>query len=459
MTASKDEKQQTPDESVTAKETKKHKKKADNWRPLGPRDPFAMLNALPEEKQQEIQRALHLFNLGPTLPRTLEQAKKHQYHFWDTQPVPKLGDTISSHGPVADGERRVRAEPYSLPQGFSWDTLDLSSAAVLKELCTLLNDNFTVEDDNTLRLDFTEEFLKWTLQSPQWLPQWHCGVRVDSNKKLVGFIAAVPTDLTVYAKEINMVQVRLLCVHKKLRQKRMTPVLIRELSRRVAQRGVQQGLYSAHVVLPTPLSTCSYWHRSLNTRKLMELKYPGVRQDIAVQRAVKLNKLRDATKTAGLRAMTRADIPALHSLLQSNKSKFDLSTNFSVQGVEHWLLPRDRLTFSYVIQGEDGGLSGAFSFFSLSWEVLNDPQHLELREAQLLFCLCPSADLKDVMEDALVLAKAKGFDVFTALDVMDNKTFLENLKFNMSGKRTHTYLYNWKCPTVNPDKVGFVLPI
>uniref|UniRef100_A0A3B4B4M7 Glycylpeptide N-tetradecanoyltransferase n=1 Tax=Periophthalmus magnuspinnatus TaxID=409849 RepID=A0A3B4B4M7_9GOBI len=453
------EKQQTQDESSAAKKTKKHKKKEDNWRPQGPRDPFAMLNALPEEKQQEIQRALHLFNLGPTLPRTLEQAKKHQYLFWDTQPVPKLDGAVTSHGPIAEEERVVRTEPYSLPQGFSWDNLDLSSTA-LKELCTLLNENFTEDDDNTIRWDFSEEYLKWALQCPQWLPQWHCGVRVNSNKKLVGFIAAVPSDVKVYDKEIKMVQVRLLCVHKKLRLKRMTPVLIRELTRRVNQQGILQAFYTADIVLPTPLSTCKYWHRPLNPRKLMESNYPGVKQNIGVQRAVKLNKLPHVTKTPGLRPMTSTDVTAVHSLLQSNKSSFDLSTSFSVQEVEHWLLPRDRLVYSYVIQVSDNVplTTGVFSFRGLSSKILNHPLHTEVREAQLLYCACSSADPMELMEDALVLAKTNGFDIFTALDTMDNKRFLEKLKFNMSRGKINFYLYNWQCPTINPDKVGFVLP-
>ncbi|XP_020792388.1 glycylpeptide N-tetradecanoyltransferase 1b [Boleophthalmus pectinirostris] len=457
MMASKDEKQQTQDESSAAKKTKKHKKREDNWRPQGPRDPFAMLNELPEEKQQELQRALHLFNLGPTLPRTLEQAKKHQYRFWDTQPVPKLDGAVTSHGPIAVEERSVRTEPYSLPQGFSWDTLNLSSAAVLKELCTLLSENFTQDDDNTIRLGFSEEYLKWALQCPQWLPQWHCGVRVHSNKKLVGFIAAVPADVKVYDKEIKMVQVRLLCVHKKLRLKRMTPVLIRELTRRVNQQGTLQALYTADIVLPTPLSTCKYWHRPLNPRKLMDLNYSGVKQNIGVQTAVKINKLPDVIKTQGLRPMTTDDIAAVHSLLQSNKSMFDLSTSFSVEEVEHWLLPRENLVYSYVIQGEDGGLTGAFSFYGLSSKVLNHFLHTELREAQLLFCICSSADPVELMQDALILAKKKGFDIFRALDVMDNKSFLEKLKFNISSNSLNFYLYNWQCPTINPDKVGFVL--
>uniref|UniRef100_A0A8C6SR28 Glycylpeptide N-tetradecanoyltransferase n=1 Tax=Neogobius melanostomus TaxID=47308 RepID=A0A8C6SR28_9GOBI len=450
--------QQTEDESGGARKTKKQKKKANNWRPQSPRDPFAMLNELPEEKQQEIQRALHLFNLGPTVPKTLEQAKKHQYHFWDTQPVPKLSDNVTSHGPVAEGEGGVRTEPYSLPQGFSWDTLDLANAAVLKELSTLLNENFTEDDDNTMRLDFSEEYLKWALQSPQWVPQWHCGVRVNSNKKLVGFIAAVPANVQVYDKEIKMVQVRLLCVHKKLRLKRMTPVLIRELTRRVNLQGTLQALYTAAVVLPTPLSICNYWHRPLNTRKLMEMNYPGLRQSMTVQRAVKLNKLPERTKTQGLRLMTKADVAAVHNLLQSNKSKFDLSINLSAQEVEHWILPRDGLIVSYVVESEDGGLTDAFGFNNVISKLLNHPVHTELKEAHLLFSICTSTDPVDLMEDALVLAKFKGFDVFIALDTMWNQGCLEKLKFNLSSKSLNYYLYNWKCPVIKSDKVGFVLP-
>ena len=38
------------------------------------------------------------------------------------------------------------------------------------------------------------------LQPPGWLEMWHCGVRVSKNKKLVGFISAVPAMLKIYDK-------------------------------------------------------------------------------------------------------------------------------------------------------------------------------------------------------------------------------------------------------------------
>lgn len=38
------------------------------------------------------------------------------------------------------------------------------------------------------------------LRPPGWLPQWHCGVRVVSSKKLVGFISAIPATVHIYDK-------------------------------------------------------------------------------------------------------------------------------------------------------------------------------------------------------------------------------------------------------------------
>ncbi|KAA8581558.1 hypothetical protein FQN60_003139 [Etheostoma spectabile] len=409
--------------------TKKQKKK-DAWKPEGPMDPFAMLDSLPETKQQEIQKALHLFSLGRSLPKTLQQAQKHMYHFWDTQPVPKLRDRIVTHGPIVEGEASVRKEPCSLPQGFSWDTLDLSSPTVLKELCTLLNDNYVEEDENTFRLEFSLEYLQWALQPPNWLAQWNCGVRVDANKKLVGFIAALPADVRIYETEKRMVQVKFLCVHKKLRLKRMTPVLIRELARRVNQQGLHQAVYTAGRVLPTPMSSCRCWHRLLNPRKLAEV-----------------------TTTPGLRPMTKEDVVGIHSLLQANLRKFYLSPVMSLQEIEHWLLPRGDVIDTYVVEGDDGTLTDVVSFYSVSSRVLNHPVHTGLREAHLLYVASAATDSVDLMGDTLVLAKSKGFDVFSALEAMDNRSFLEKLKFSISDKSLHYYLYNWMCPKMSPDKV------
>ncbi|XP_056891529.1 glycylpeptide N-tetradecanoyltransferase 1-like isoform X2 [Takifugu flavidus] len=447
--------------SGVKQQSKKKQRKESAWRSEEPKDPVAMLSSLPEKKQQEIQRALHLFSLGQGLPRSLQAARNHKYHFWETQPVPRLDgadDGVMTHGPIIDAEGSVRTDPYSLPEGFRWDNLEMSSQTVLRELCTLLNENYLEEDDNTVRFDFSPEYLQWVLQPPNWLAQWHCGIRVVSSNKLVGFIAAVPAELLVYEAEKRMVQVKFLCVHKKLRLKRMTPVLIRELTRRVNQQGRYQAVYTTVAVLPTPLSSCRYWTRPLNPRKLMEVGHLGQKRNMSLQRAVKVHRLPEVTKIPGLRPATKGDLEEIHSLLQENIRKFHLNTILSLQEVEHWLLPRENVVDTYVVEELDGTLTGVVSFYSIFSRLLNQPVHTGLKAAHLLFVISTATNLVDLMKDTLILAKSKGCDIFSAHDVMDNSSFLKQLKFNVDDVSLHYYLYNWMCPKISPDKVGLVLP-
>lgn len=39
--------------------------------------------------------------------------------------------------------------------------LNSASPLQLRELCTLLNENYLEEDDNTVRFDFSPEYLQW----------------------------------------------------------------------------------------------------------------------------------------------------------------------------------------------------------------------------------------------------------------------------------------------------------
>jgi glycylpeptide N-tetradecanoyltransferase len=68
------------------------------------------------------------------------------------------------------------------------------------------------------------------------------------------------------------VEINFLCVHKKLREKRVAPVLIREITRRVNLEGIFQAVYTAGVVLPKPVATCRFVLRPLYTVKVPVVK-------------------------------------------------------------------------------------------------------------------------------------------------------------------------------------------
>ena len=207
-----------------------------------------------------------------TAAKDISDAKQHTYQFWTTQPVPKLDDKITENTyikpPLAANE--LRHEPLPLPEPFVWSEIDILNDTELDELYTLLTENYVEDDENMFRFDYSREFLRWALMAPGWLKSWHVGVRATTGKgaKLLAFISAVPATIRIYDKTLRMVEINFLCVHKKLRSKRVAPVLIREVTRKVNLEGIFQATFTAGVVIPKPVGACRYWHRSLNPKKI-----------------------------------------------------------------------------------------------------------------------------------------------------------------------------------------------
>jgi len=394
----------------------------------------------------------------PVAPKSMDDAKIKTYEFWSTQPVPKLDEKITTNEEIEPDKSvdTIRGDPYSLPDGFRWDTLDLNEPLVLKELYTLLNENYVEDDDNMFRFDYSPDFLKWALQPPGWLLDWHVGVRVVKSKKLVGFISAVPANVRIYDRTKKMVEINFLCVHKKLRSKRVAPVLIREITRRVNRQGLFQAVYTAGVVLPKPVATCRYWHRSLNPRKLIEVKFSHLSRNMTMQRTLKLYKLPEDTKTKGLRVLRVDDVPACTRLFETYTSRFDVTPAFNADDFLHWFTPKKGIVNTYVVESQ-GEITDFISFYTLPSTVVHHQTHKTLKAAYAFYNVALKTPLEQLMQDALILAKKEDFDVFNALDLMENKSFLENLKFGIGDGNLQYYLYNWRCPSMTPEKMGLVL--
>jgi len=45
------------------------------------------------QKLQDIQRAMELLSTCQGPAKNIDEATKHKYQFWDTQPVPKLSES------------------------------------------------------------------------------------------------------------------------------------------------------------------------------------------------------------------------------------------------------------------------------------------------------------------------------------------------------------------------------
>ncbi len=390
-----------------------------------------------------------------------EEAKSKNYAFWSTQPVPQIGSCIelSEAGPIEEDKdvSDIRPDPYSLPGGFFWETLDLGSESVLREVYTLLTENYVEDDDNMFRFNYSPDFLLWALRPPGFEPDWHVGVRTSSLKKLVGFISGVPATMQTQGKAQKMAEINFLCVHKKLRAKRVTPVLIREITRRVNQKGIFQAVYTAGVFLPTPFATGQYYHRSLNPKKLVETGFSGLRKNQTLQRMQKLYKLPNEVKTKNLRKAEKKDVPMLTTLINNYLSQFAVSPVYTEEEVCHWFSPIEDVLYCYVVEDDSGNLTDMISFYNLPSQVMNNPKHKMIKAAYSFYNVHTENPLTQIMNDALILAKQDGFDVFNCLNIMSNASFVDELKFGVGDGSLHYYFYNFKCPKLTHDQVGLVL--
>ncbi|CDU85152.1 glycylpeptide N-tetradecanoyltransferase [Plasmodium yoelii 17X] len=385
---------------------------------------------------------------------------KIDYKFWYTQPVPKINEEFSEsiNEPfIADNKvENVRKDEYKLPEGYVWYVCDVNDENDRKEVYNLLTDNYVEDDDNIFRFNYSSEFLLWALSSPNYLKEWHIGVkRVDTNK-LVGFISAFPTDICINKKVVKMVEVNFLCVHKSLRSKRLAPVLIKEVTRRINLKNIWQAVYTAGVYLPKPISDARYYHRTINVKKLIDVGFSSLNSRLTMSRAIKLYKIDDELNLKNLRLMKKKDVDQVHKLLNNYLSKFNIYVKFTKEEIAHWFMPIQNVIYTYVNE-VDGEIKDMISFYSLPSKILANEKYDMIYAAYSFYNVATTTSLKNLMQDAICLAKRNNFDVFNALEVMDNKSVFADLKFGEGDGTLKYYLYNWKCASFDTSMVGIVL--
>jgi len=257
---------------------------------------------------------------------------------------------------------------------------------------------------------------------------------------------------------VKMAEINYLCVHKKLRANRLAPVLIKEVTRRVHLRNIWQAIYTAGTLIPTPITQAKYFHRSLNPKKLVDVKFSSLPPKQTISMMVKLYKLPEEPQIKGMRLMKTKDIDGVYKLITTYLEKFTVHLRFSKEDVKHCFMPIKDVIYTYVVENDNKQITDFLSFYCLPSTILRNPKYNQLRAAYSFYNVATSVSLKELYNDALILANSEGFDVFNALNIMDNGDYLRDLKFSPGDGNLHYYLYNWRLPRpINPSEIGVVL--
>lgn len=388
----------------------------------------------------------------------------NKWKFWSTQPVPNMDSDTTEAG--IDGHaideiktvEQIKQEPYKLPGGFEWCTLDVTEEAQLNELYDLLNMNYVEDEDEMFRFKYSKDFLNWAVMPPGYHKDWHVGVRVSKSQRLVGFVAGIPARVKIGSVSKDISEINFLCVHKSLQGKRVAVRLIQEVTRKINLKGIFQAVYTAGKELPKPISQARYYHRSLNVKKLLEIRFTALTKRQTVNRLVKLNKLPEKPQTPGFRRMTEADIPQAKVLVDNYLKNMKLAPDFDEADFKHWLLTKEGVVYSYVVENpETKKVTDFGSFYSLPSTVMTTDKHETLNACYSFYNVAQATGWKAFMEDMLISAKMENFDVYNALECMDNKEFLEDLKFGAGDGELKYYLYNWMVKDIEKEELALIL--
>ncbi len=88
---------------------------------------------------------------------------------------------------------------------------------------------------------------------------------------------------------------------------------------------------------------------------------------------------------------------------------------------------------------------------------MGNPLVSTMTAAYSFYNVATKTPLTQLMEAALILAKASKHDVFNALALMDNPSFFEELHFGPGDGKLQYYVYNYRLPESKDVDVGLVL--
>ena len=259
-----------------------------------------------------------------------------------------------------------------------------------------------------------------------------------------------------------MAKVCFLCVKKEFRNKRLTPVLIKEITRRINLKNIWQGVYKTFTFLPKAFTKSQYYYRSINLKKLLDVQYTSLPNNkISIGNTLKKYELPDELQITGFRKMEEKDLEQIYELILLRNKKYKIYETLNKEEIIHWLLPKNNIVYTYVLEDEEHKITDFCSFYSIQRTVLNnqnkkDSKYKKINFAYELINYNSSISMKELLRCAIILAKKNNFDAFYCVDYKENgENFKELLFMEKIGKMKY-YFYNFVYPETNIDDVSLM---
>ena len=335
---------------------------------------------------------------------------KRVHLFWNNQPVQNTINKKISFNNVNDPIKYLNQECVSqqqtiLPNSFYWKSLDINNDKDLNDVYTFLENNYHDQND-LLTFKYSKEILKWfllTITTNQYI------LTLQQQNNIVGLITMITKKLSIYNKPVNCGIINFLCVHKSFREKGFVPLLITEITRLANLDGIQQALYTSGHLLINPISSCTYYHRPINIKKLIEIKFVSPNKSVTNSMMCKLYKIPSSKFSNRIRKMEHQDLEIVFDLYTKYISKFKIHFLLTKDEFYNWFCNLDDTIYSYVITNEKVP-TDFISFFKITSNINGNYKYDTVDIAYPSCIISNTIKLSELMNELLVIAKQNNFE-------------------------------------------------
>lgn len=337
-----------------------------------------------------------------------------------------------------------------LPVGMNlhWSTINTQNDAELEEVFRFLSDNYLSSDQ--FKMVYPKQFLTSSLNPPNHHPDLNLGLR-DHHGGLVGFIHGQLVGMVIMDEPITTSLINYLCIDKRYRDRLLAPLMIKEITRRVVNHGVQFGFFTATRPSYPPFSRAGYYHRILNFKKAYGVGFCSVDKPENLDRFHKFFSVPPADGTVtGLSRMVESDVDHVTVLLNSWNSRYKLFQQLSTTDVKHLLLDHYGID-CWVTRDQDGKPTDLVSVYYV------DNQHLStgtvLHDAYLLYYTCHQTAPDELFTK--LIQTVRSVDVVNMLNIMEaEKIIAGDPKFMVGDGELGYYMFNYRIGWMDPSENG-----
>lgn len=367
-------------------------------------------------------------------------------NFWKNELIIKTNKDIDREGPFCDLEVLKNDQITKLPKNFDWKEYNIEKTEERKKIINFLNKNNEVDEIYDIIFD---ELLKWEFNKPDFL----LGVENITTGDLIGLIIAKKITLRIKIQTLDFLKINNLCVDKKYRNKRLVPVLVKELKRRAVIKNIHYGLFKSNFPIGKELVSVQYLNRIINLESLLTFGLSKIEKNIRKKEMKTTLKL-SYSLNSNFKKMESTHLDECYDLYNENIQKNNIYQIFTKD--EFNKIMTNKNVVAYIIE-EEGVVIDFISYFNTFIGRKNIETRIKKGNLFLYSTTCET--IYTLLKNLLLICKENSVDLFSinSLGISDYSNILYDLNFEEYPEKENIFLYNYKLREIKNNQINIVI--